>query len=150
MSRPQTFQVQKAIRPFFWSIICSCTSNDSFRILKKAGGNIFSKWYNFKEIAKKISLRKFLSSFFQYSERTITSTKTNDTSKERSDTLFEAGNPGAVALSGKLHAFLSQRGIEQKVNLTEQRQDAFVFLILPILFICQGKSGIIKFEFKTI
>ena len=50
---------------------------------------------------------------------------TNDTSKERSDTqLFGAGKFEGVALSGGLHAHLPQKDNDQKVNLTEQSQDA--------------------------
>ena len=54
--------------------------------------NFFSKWYYFRNFLKLISFqKKNSSSFFQYSERNITSTETNDTSKERSDTqLFGA------------------------------------------------------------
>ena len=67
----------------------------------------------------------FLSSLFQYFERSIASTETNDTSKESSDTqLFGAGKFGGVALSGRLHAHLPQKDIEKKVNLTEESQDA--------------------------
>ena len=46
-----------------------------------------------------ISFQKNISSsFFQYSDRTVASTETNDTSTERSDTqLFEAGKSEDVA-----------------------------------------------------
>ena len=72
-----------------------------------------------------MSFRKKFSSLFQYSERNIASTETNDTSKERSDTqLFGSGKFKGVALSGGLHAYLPQKDIDQKVNLTEQHQDA--------------------------
>ena len=97
-----------SIRPFF----CFCTSNGSFRILKK--GNIFSKWYNFEEIAKITSFWKIFSSFFQYSERTFASRETNDTSKESSDIqLF-------WALSGGLHAYCHKKTLKKRVNLTEE------------------------------
>ena len=70
-------------------------------------------------------MKKKNSSFFQYSERTIPSTEANDTSKDRSDTqLFAAGKSEGVALAGGLHAHLPQKDIDQKVNLTEQSQDA--------------------------
>ena len=43
----------------------------------------FSKWYNFHNLLKVRSLQKNISSsFFQYSERTIASTETNNTSAE--------------------------------------------------------------------
>ena len=89
---------------------------------------------------------------FQYSERTIASTETNNTSKERSDTqLFGAGKFEGVALSGGLHAHLPQKDIEKKVNLTEQSQEAkkkknnWANLIL---ILC-GKSGVKHFEFEN-
>ena len=50
----------------------------SVRILKKARGNIFLKWYYLEEIVKIISFWKKFSSVFQYSA----STETNDTSAE--------------------------------------------------------------------
>ena len=34
-------------RAFCWCIVCFCTSNGSFRILKKAGGNIFHIFLHF-------------------------------------------------------------------------------------------------------
>ena len=78
-----------------------------------------------------ISLKKYISSiFFLYSDRTIASTETNDTSTERSDTeLFGSGKSEGVALSGGLHvhAHLLHKDIEKKVNLTEQSQDAKKF-----------------------
>ena len=59
-----------------------CTSNSSVRILKKTW-NFFSKWYNFHNLLKVISFQKNISSsFFQYSDRTVASTETNDTSAE--------------------------------------------------------------------
>ena len=50
-----------------------------------------------------------------YSERTIASTETNDTSEESSDTqLFAARKFEGMALSGGLHAHLPQKYIEKK------------------------------------
>ena len=55
----------------------------------------------------------------------IASTETNATSKERSDTqLFGGGKFEVVALPGGFLTFLLQKYIDQKVNLTKQRQDA--------------------------
>ena len=43
----------------------------------------FSKWYYFHNLLKVISFQKNISSsFFQYSDRTVASTETNDTSAE--------------------------------------------------------------------
>ena len=96
-------------------MVCFCTSNGSFRILKNTGGNIFFKFSSFWEIAEITVFWKFSSSLFLYSERTIASTETNDTSKESSDTqLCGAGKSGGVALSGGLHAHLPQKDIEKK------------------------------------
>ena len=79
-------------------------------LLKKAGGIFFSKWYYFEKIAKIISFRKKFSSLFQYSERTIDSIETNDTSTESTDTqLFGAGKSEGVALSGgRLSIFIEE------------------------------------------
>ena len=56
----------------------------SFRILKKAW-DFFSKWYYFHNLLNEISFQINISSiFFQYSERTIDSTETNNTSAESS------------------------------------------------------------------
>ena len=83
---------------------------------------------SFWEIVGITLFRKFSPSLFQYSERTIASTETNDTSEESSDTqLFWAGKSGGVALSVGLHAHLPQKDIEKKVNLTEGSQDAKFF-----------------------
>jgi hypothetical protein len=83
--------------------------------LKNAGGNIFFKFSSFWEIAEITVFWKFSSSLFLYSERTIASTETNDTSEGSSDTqLFGAGKSGGVALSGGLHAHLPQKDIEKK------------------------------------
>ena len=74
---------------------------------------------------KKISLRKKISDLFQYSERTIASTETNNTSTESSDTqLFGAEKFEGVASSKWLHAHLPQKDFEKKVNLAELSQDA--------------------------
>ena len=55
------------------------------------------------------------SSFFQYSDRTITSTETNNTSEESSDTqLFADWKFEGVVLSGRLHFHLPQKDIEKK------------------------------------
>jgi hypothetical protein len=70
---------------------------------------------SFWEIAEITVFRKFSSNLFLYSERTIASTETNDTSEESSDTqLFGTGKFGGVALSGRLHAHLPQKDIEKK------------------------------------
>jgi hypothetical protein len=68
-----------------------------------------------------ISFQKNItSSFFQYSDRTVASTETNDTSTESSDTKhFGAGKPEGLALSGGLHAHLPQKTLKKKVNSTE-------------------------------
>ena len=74
---------------------------------------------------KIISFKKKISSLFQYSDRTVASTETNDTSAESSDTkLFANEKSEGVALSGGLHAHLLQKDFEKKVNLTELSQDA--------------------------
>ena len=50
------------------------------------------------------------SSLFEYSEKTIASTETNGTSKERSDTkLLGAGKSEGVALSGGLQAYYATK-----------------------------------------
>ena len=60
---------------------------------------------------------KKFSSLFQYSERTIASTETYNTSTERSDIqLHGAGKSEGVALLGELHTYLPQK---DKVNLME-------------------------------
>ena len=71
---------------------------------------------------KIISFQKKISSLFQYSERTIASTETNDTSTESSDTqLFGAGKSKGVALSGELHAHLPQKDIEKKSKFSRAK-----------------------------
>jgi hypothetical protein len=70
---------------------------------------LFSQFPNNNMISKKKS------SLFQYSDRTIASTETNDTSTESSDTeLFADGNFEGVALSGGLHAHLLQKTLKKK------------------------------------
>ena len=67
---------------FFSMSFGFCTSNGSVRILKKAW-EFFSKWYNFHNLLQVISFQKNISSsFFQYSDRTVACTETNDTSAE--------------------------------------------------------------------
>ena len=120
--------------------------------MKKAGGIFFSKWYYFEKIAKIISFRKKIWSLFQYSERTIASPETNNTSKERSDTkLFGAGKFEGKALSGGLHAHLPQKDNDQKVNLTEESQEAKKkkFNLANLILILWGKSGVKEFEFEN-
>ena len=73
------------------------------------------KFSSFWEIAEITVFWKFSSSLFLYSERTIASTETMNTSEGSSDTqLFGAGKSGGVALSGGLHAHLPQKDIEKK------------------------------------
>ena len=68
------------------------------------------------------------SSFFEYSDRTVACTETNDTSTESSDTkLFADGKFEGVALSGGLHAHLLRKDIEKEVNSTEPSQDPKIF-----------------------
>ena len=78
---------------------------------------ISSNWYHFQNI--------FPPAFFNnYSDRTIASTETNDTSTERSDTLlFEAGMFKGMALSGRIHAHLPQKDINKKVIWMELSKD---------------------------
>ena len=80
------------------------------------------------------------SSFFEYSDRTVACTETNDTSTESSDTkLFADVKSKGVALSGGLHTHLLEKDIEKsKFNGAKSGvQDAkfFFFLIAPILFL---------------
>jgi hypothetical protein len=76
---------------------------------------IFFETILFSQFPQNISFQKNVSSsFFQYSERTINSTETNDTSKERSDTqLFSAEKFEGVALPGGLHVHLQQKDIKK-------------------------------------
>jgi hypothetical protein len=99
---------------------------------------------------KIISFPKKISSLFQYSERPIASTETNDTLTESSDSqLFGARKFEGLALSGGLHAYLPQKDIEKKVNLMELSQDAkSFFLIAPILFIYYEQCMPIDFELQ--
>ena len=55
---------------------------------------------------------------FSYSERTIASTETSDTSTERSDTkLFGSEKSKGEAISGRLYTRLPQKDIEKKIRL---------------------------------
>ena len=64
---------------------------------------------------KIISFQKKNLNLFQYSERTVASTETNDTSTESSDTqLFAVWKSEGVALSRGIHAHLLQKDIEKK------------------------------------
>ena len=94
-----------SIRALFWGIVFFFTTNSYFRILKKTGGNIFLSFSSFWEIVEIILFRKFSSSLFQYSERTIAITETNDTSAETpwSQLSFDSLKVG-VASSGRRHA----------------------------------------------
>ena len=77
---------------------------------------------------KIMSFQKKISRLFQYSERTVASTDTNDTSTESSGTkLFAAGKFEGVAISGGLLAHLLPKTLKKKVNLTELSQDAKIF-----------------------
>ena len=72
---------------------------------------------------------------FQYFERTIASTETNDTSTERFDShVFGAGNPKGLALSGEFHAHLPQKDIEKKRNGAKSGRKKYFFLITPTLY----------------
>ena len=71
---------QQAVQRWNWHWYCIFVSF----LLKKARGNICFKWYYLEEIVKIVSFWKKISSLFQYSERTIASTVTNDTSAESS------------------------------------------------------------------
>jgi hypothetical protein len=86
---------------------------------------ISSKKYHFKKI--------FLLAFFQYSDKTVASTETNDTSAESSwSQLFG---------SGGCHTYLLQKDIEKKANLTEPSQDAKKKnLIQFLIFLCYELS----------
>ena len=87
MLRPQTFRLQKA-RSFFWAIVCFCTTNGSFRILKKAGGSFSKSNYfrNFLKVSKFTKKESF--SLFQYSKRIIARRETNDTWETSYNTLL--------------------------------------------------------------
>ena len=81
---------------FCFCIVCFCTCIGFFKILhtgkdfflENRGNNLF---------------QKFSSSLFQYSERSIASTLTNDTSAERSFIWHPESGCG-IALSGRRHA----------------------------------------------
>ena len=57
---------------------------------------------------------------------------------------FGAGKSKGLALSGGNHAYLSQKGIEQKVNFREQRQDAYMH---PVPWIHMKGIGILMSEY---
>ena len=119
--------------------------------MEKSWRKYFFLCYHFEEIAKIIWFQKKISSLFQYSERTIASTDTNDTSTERSDTqLFVAGKCEGVALSGGLHAHLPPKDIEKKVNLLEPSQDSFFFSFncTNFILISWAKCKAIDFELQ--
>ena len=80
--------------------------------------------------------RNISSSFFQYSDKTINITETNDTSTERSDVqFFEVGKSEGVALSGGLHAYLLQKDIEKKNGAKTECKKKKKKIITPILFL---------------
>jgi hypothetical protein len=104
-----------------------------------------------EEIVKIVSFWKKFSSLFQYSDRTVASTETNDTSTESLTilTIWSQKDMG-VALSGGCHAYLPQKTLKEKVNLTELSQDAknnFFNLIFNILMLW-AKCMPIGFEFQ--
>ena len=77
------------------------------------------------------------SSLFQYSEKTIASTETTGTSKERSDTkLLGAGKSEGVALSGGLQAYYATKRHWTKKNL----MDLKYMKIVPLLFMYYKES----------
>ena len=92
------------------------------------------------------------SSFFQYSDRTVASTETNDTATERSDTqLYGARKSEGMALSRRFHTNLPQKDIEKKLNLTELSQGAKIFfLITQILFSYYELHCTVKLGFKVL
>ena len=72
---------------------------ENFR--KNIISTIFKKWWNLKKVS---------SSLFQYSERTISSTETNDTSAKSSwSQLFKDRKFEGFALSGGRHALSPQK-----------------------------------------
>ena len=99
-------------------------------------------------------LRKKFSSLFQYSERTIASIETNDTSKERSDTqLVAAEKFKGVVLSRGLQAYLQQKdtekkskfdgansGSKKKKNLCQSYSYIMSYYCMPIAFELQQGS----------
>ena len=82
---------------------------------------LFPQFPQKDEIYKRI----FFQPFSIYSERTITSTETNDTSKESSDTqLFEARKFRAWHYQKGSTPTCCKKTLKKKVNLTEESQDA--------------------------
>jgi hypothetical protein len=71
--------------------------------LKRLGEIFFVNFITNEEI---LSFQKISSGFIQYSERTITGTETNDTSKKISYPVFLDGKSEGVALSRGLQAYL--------------------------------------------
>ena len=150
-----TLSVSKKLRSraFCWCIVCFCTSNGSIRILKKARGNIFLKWYYLEEIVKIVSFWKKFSSLFQYSDRTVASTETNNTSAESlGSQLF--GTRKIWAWHGQEGATLTcrKRHWKKKVNLTELSQDAknFFFRFQFNILMLWAKCMPIDFEFDKV
>ena len=81
-----------------------------FQNIEKAGGNIFFEMILFSQFPQ----RNISSSFFQYSDKTINITETNDTSTERSNTqLFRVGKSKGLAFSVGLQDYLPQKDIEK-------------------------------------
>ena len=79
---------------------------------------LFSQFPHNNIISKKI----FPQAFFQYSDRIVANTETNDTSTESSDTqLFGAGKFEGVALSRGLHAHLPQKDIEKRSKFSRAK-----------------------------
>ena len=81
--------------------------------------------------------KKYFLQLFQYSERTIASTETSDTSTERSDTqLFGSGKSKGVAISGRLYTHLPQKDIEKKSKFNGAKSGLKkIVLIAQILFL---------------
>ena len=78
-----------------------------------------SKLYYFHSFLKILSFQKNISSgFFQYSDKTIASTDTNDTSTERSNTqLFRVGKSKGV--HGHLHGVRTIVGLTRDIIVLE-------------------------------
>ena len=129
MPHPQTFQLLKAqYQTFLLRYRLFLCYQWFFQNIEK-DLRFFFKMILFSQFPQNDITKKYISSiFFQYSDRTVASTETNDTSTERSDTeLFGAGKSEGVALSRGLHPHLPQKDIEKKVNLTEPSQEAIFF-----------------------
>ena len=131
-------------------MICFCTSNGSVRILKKARGNIFLKWYYFEEIVKIVSFWKKISSLFQYSERTVASTETNNTSAERLISVIWSHKDKGVAWSGGCHTHLPQKDIEKKskFNGAKSGRKFFFFNLIFNILMLWAKCMPIDFQFQ--